>query len=82
MVERIQRLYDRKDTMDKELLRLELIKWDNDQGRAMELSEKKLRRSPQKCAWSPTLRNNALLRRYWFLRLRENLRNEDYTIPF
>lgn len=79
MIERIQRLYELKDSMDREAMRLELIKWDNDQGRAMELSERILRRPTQKCAWSPALRNSAILRRYWILRLREKLRQEDYT---
>jgi hypothetical protein len=82
MVERIQSLYECKDSMDRDALRTALIKWDNDQGRAMEHSERKLRRPPQKCAWSPALRNTAILRRYWLLRLREQTRNENYTQKF
>lgn len=82
MAERIQQLFDLKDSMDREKLRSELIKWDNDQGRAMELSERNLRRPRQKCSWSPVLRNAAILRRYWLLRLREKLRDEDYTATF
>jgi hypothetical protein len=49
MVERLQGLYDSRDSMDRESLRLALIKWDNDQGRAMELSERTLRCPPKKC---------------------------------
>jgi hypothetical protein len=82
MVERMQQLYDVKDLADREELRSALIKWDNDQGRAMELSERILRRTPKKCAWFPALRNSAIIRRYWLLRLREHLRNEDYTSTF
>ena len=82
MSDRIQNLYDRRESMNRDELRSELIKWDHDQGRAMELSERQLRRKPQKCAWSPILRNTAILRRYWLLRLRENLRQEDYTVTF
>jgi hypothetical protein len=73
MVERMQALFDSKDTQDREELRTALIKWDNDQGRAMELSERTLRRPPKKCAWSPILRNSSIIRRYWILRLREQL---------
>jgi hypothetical protein len=82
MTARIQKLYEMKDSMERESLRSELIKWDNDQGRAMELSERILRRPRHKCAWSPTLRNSAILRRYWLLRLREKLREEDYVSTF
>ena len=82
MVERMQALFDSKEDYDREELRTALIKWDNDQGRAMELSESILRRPPKKCAWSPILRNSAIIRRYWILRLREHLRQEDYTTTF
>ncbi|KAI2497152.1 hypothetical protein MHU86_17355 [Fragilaria crotonensis] len=82
MIERIQHLYDVRDSMDRDEIRSALIKWDNDQGRAMELGERTLRRPPQKCAWSPTLRNSAILRRYWLLRLREKLRDENYATTF
>ena len=80
MVACIQQLYEQKDSMECEELRAFLIKWDNDQGRAMEFSERQLRRPTQKCAsWSPVFRNAAIVRRYWLLRLRETLRNEIYT---
>ena len=79
MEARIQHLYDLRDTMPREELRSALIQWDSDQGRAMKHSEKALRRSPQKCAWSPDLRNTALIRRYWLLRLREALQHADYS---
>jgi hypothetical protein len=82
MVDCLQKIYEQRHSMDREKLRSALIKWDNDQGRAMELSERNLRRPQQKCAWSPTLRNAAILRRYWMLRLRQKLRNEDYTSSF
>ena len=82
MADRMQRLFDSKDSLNRDELRNALIKWDNDQGRAMELSERSLRRTPKKCAWSPILRNSAIIRRYWLLRLRESLRHEDYTSTF
>ena len=82
MVERMQSLFDSREHADREDLRTALIKWDNDQGRAMENSEKALSRPQKKCAWSPVLRNSAIIRRYWILRLRESLREEDYTPIF
>ena len=82
MVERMQAIFDSKDTSDREELRTALIKWDNDQGGAMELSERILRRPSKKCAWSPILRNSAIIRRYWILRLREHIRQDDYTNTF
>ena len=48
MVERLQTIYDMKDMGNREDIRQALIKWDNDQGRAMEMSERSLRRPPQK----------------------------------
>ena len=48
----------------------------------MELSERILRHPPKKCAWSPALRNSGIVRRYWMLRLREQVRHEDYSLTF
>jgi hypothetical protein len=82
MVARMQSLFASKDSLDREELRTALIKWDNDQGRAMEFSERTLRRPQKKSSWSPKLRNSAIIRRYWLLRLRESTRQEDYTATF
>ena len=57
MVERIDDLYDNYKDMPREDIRLLLTKWDNDQGRAMEMSERQLSTPPKKCKWSPVLRN-------------------------
>ncbi len=67
MVERIDELMAKHQSMSREEIRTALIKWDNYQGRSMEFSERILRRPPQKCAWSPVLRNGAIVRRYWLL---------------
>jgi hypothetical protein len=48
----------------------------------MEKGERHLRRPPQKCQWSPHLRNSAIILRYWLLRLREVQRSEDYSSTF
>ncbi|KAI2508454.1 hypothetical protein MHU86_5981 [Fragilaria crotonensis] len=61
MIERIEDLYQRHRQMSREEVRTELIKWDNDQGRSMEFSERLLRRPIRKYAWSPALRNSAIL---------------------
>ena len=82
MIQRIDDLYDRCSSIPREELRQLLTQWDNDQGRAMQSSEKRLRRPRQKCVWSPELRNSAILRRYWLLRLRESLRDEQYSQTF
>ena len=82
MVERIEDLYLRHRQMPREELRAALIRWDNDQGRSMESSERLLMRSPQKCQWSPALRNSAILRRYWMLRLRELLHGKNFEATF
>ena len=82
MVSRIDALYEKHATMSRHDLRQLLIQWDNDQGRAMEKSERLLRKPPKKCAWSPALRNSAIIRRYWLLRLRELNKDEDYTSTF
>ena len=82
MVDRIKAMFDCHTTMPRDELRDLLLKWDSDQGRAMKHSERLLSRPPKKCAWSPVLRNSAIIRRYWYLRLRELNRNENYTPTF
>jgi hypothetical protein len=82
MVARIEKLSNSHKSMSREALREELIKWDNDQGRAMEHSERSLRISEKKCQWSPQLRDSAIIRRYWYLRLREVTREENYHTTF
>ena len=82
MVQRIDDLYERRLTMSREELRSAVIKWDNDQGRSMECSERRLRRPSHKCAWSPDLRNSAIIRRYWLLRLRELNQDSDFSNTF
>ena len=82
MVKRIEDLYQQRFTMSRDDLRSAVIKWDNDQGRSMECSERRLRRPSHKCAWSPDLRNSAIIRRYWLLRLRELLQGSDFSSTF
>ena len=82
MISRIDDLYKSHMTMSRDELRRELIKWDNNQGRAMEHSEGSLKISKKKCAWSHQLRDSAIVRRYWSLRLRELIRNENYHCTF
>ena len=82
MVDRIDNLFKNFKNMTREAVRAELQKWDNDQGRAMSSGEKILSRPLKKCAWSPVLRNAAVLRLYWKLRLREHTHTSDYTETF
>ena len=83
MVERIDELYaNYKDMPTRETVRTLLTKWDNDQGRAMEMSERQLSTPPKKCKWSPVLRNLAKIRLYWKLRLREVGKHADYSQTF
>ena len=77
MVERIDELHEHYKSMSREEIRTSLIKWDNDQGRAMAMSEKKLSTPPKKCKWSPTLRNLAKIHLYWKLCLQEVERHAD-----
>lgn len=78
MVARINHLYQRHETMEKDELTRLLTGWDADQGRALAAAEHKLSRPPKKYQWSPTLRNSALIRKYWVRRLRELTHNECY----
>ena len=82
MVARIDDLHEIHTTLSRDEVRKRLIQWDNDQGRAMEKSERILRRPPKKCSWSPDLRNSAIVRRYWSLRLRESQHGGDYSETF
>ena len=82
MVKRIDDLYSNYKHMSKPEIRESLISWDNDKGRAMQHAEKSLLQPPKKCKWSPMLRNLALIRLYWKLRLREVLEGKDYSATF
>ena len=78
MVERVEHLYQQFQTMSSEQVKLELEAWDRDQGRAMKKAEKEIQIPKKPYEWSPQLRNAALTRRYWRLRLREVQYQEDY----
>jgi hypothetical protein len=82
IVARIQDLASTYRTMPREEVRQRLTQWDNDQGRAMLAAEKSLSRPQKKYHWSPTLRNAAIIRLYWKLRLRESLHQCDYQSTF
>jgi hypothetical protein len=82
MEERITRLHRDQDNMTRDELRIELEKWDADQGRAMRNAESRLSRPPRPYSWSPSLRNAGLIRRYWRLRLRDYQFGEDHTNLF
>jgi hypothetical protein len=82
MAERINELHEHYHQMPREDIRAELIKWDNDQGRAMAMGEKRLHTPPKKYKWSPILRNLAKTRLYWKLRLREVEQNANYSTTF
>ena len=82
MVERINTLTTEYRTMSRDDVRTALQKWDEDQGRAMASGEKTLTRPPKKYAWSPVLRNAAIIRLYWKLRLREATQAHNYRATF
>ena len=82
MKERIDRLYETHETMSRDSLRKRLNAWDIDQGRAMMSAKKALRIQPKPHNWSPALRNSAIIMRYWKLRQREILYDEDNTETF
>ena len=82
MEDRINDLFSRHTTMDKSEVLSLLTSWDQDQGRAMSLAERKLSRPPKKCEWSPILRNTAIIRKYWKLRLREVTKSQSYYETF
>ncbi|KAI2500343.1 hypothetical protein MHU86_14151 [Fragilaria crotonensis] len=82
MEKRIDDLHDTHLSKTREEVRRLLTAWDNDQGRAMLSAERSLRQPPKKYQWSPILRNSAIVRRYWKLRLREVQKGEDYQSTF
>jgi hypothetical protein len=82
MMERIDDLFSKHKTMEKAEVLCLLTGRDNDQGRAMSNAERKLSKPPKKCAWSPTLRNTAMIRKYWKLRLREKKHHHCYYSTF
>ncbi|KAI2498098.1 hypothetical protein MHU86_16408 [Fragilaria crotonensis] len=67
MIQRIEELFTNQSTMTRDEIMSCLIKWDQDQGRAMHMAEDKLRVPSKKYSWSPKLRNAAIIRRYWIL---------------
>jgi hypothetical protein len=71
MLARLEDLHKSQDTMNRDKIQAKLISWDLDQGRAMSMAKHRLRKPPKKFAWSPALRNAAIIRRYWKLRLWE-----------
>ena len=83
MYDRLKELVANHHTMTKEELRVQLEKWDADQGRAMLAAETNLMKIKDKTfSWSPKLRNSALIRKYWKLRLREMDYREDCQQTF
>lgn len=83
MVARITHLYETQLHMSRDEIRIALTKWDNDQGRAMELGERTISKPSKRYKWSPTLRNLAKLRLYWKLHLREKqYSHENYSVTF
>ena len=82
MEKRIDNLYEKHTSMSRDEVRKLLTTWDNDHGRAMTTAERLLRRPPKKYQWSPTLRNSAIIYRYWKLRLIESQRGDNYQRTF
>jgi hypothetical protein len=71
-------LFNNFATMPTDQIKEELEAWDRDQGRAMKRAEKEISIVRKQYEWSPKLRNAAITRRYWRLRLRESKYSEDY----
>ena len=83
MYDRMKDIHENHHNMSNDELRALLEGWDQDQGRAMMAAEKSLSTARKKTySWSPTLRNKALLRKYWRLRLKEIDFQEDYQPTF
>ncbi len=78
----MQSIVDQQNSLSNDTLRSLLIKWDNDQGRAMAFAKRQLIVPPKKCDWSPQLRNAAIIRLCWKLRLREHTRSHNYSPTF
>jgi hypothetical protein len=80
MEQRIESLYKNFTNMSQADIRSKLEAWDRDQGRAMLHAESELAIPSRNYAWSPELRNAAIIRRYWRLRLKEATDlTSDYT---
>jgi hypothetical protein len=82
MEERMDQLFRDYKTMNIDQVRQLLQKWDLDQGSAMMHAERSIRRNTNQYQWSPKLRNSAVLRIYWKLRLRELSKGHNYTTTF
>ena len=78
MATRIEELYNNFQTMTEDQIRSKLEAWDRDQGRAMKKAEKEISIPKKQYEWSPILRNAAITRRYWRLRLRQSKYGEDF----
>ena len=63
MEERIETLYKNFRTLHPDILKQQLESWDRDQGRAMKSAEKTLQIPKSQYAWSPALRNVAIIKR-------------------
>ena len=80
MAKRISKLHANHHLMSDSAVKHKLEKWDQDQGRAMQAAEKKIKTTRlKKHYWSPQLRNAGLLCRYWHLRIYSIKRNKDVT---
>ena len=79
MYDRMKELFENHMDIPNEELRQKLEQWDSDRGRAMMSAEKALQLVSDKgyTWWSPKLRNSAITRQYWRLRLREMERTGD-----
>ena len=68
MYDQMKEIHENHSNMSNDELQALLEGWDQDQGRAMMAAEKGLSTVRTKMySWSPTLRNKALLRKYWRL---------------
>ena len=79
MVSRIDQLYESQSTMSRDAISRRLEQWDTDQGKVMKAAEASLKQKPQRIPWSPALRNAAILRRYWKIRLGDARDQTDHT---
>jgi hypothetical protein len=77
MEERMDQLFRAHTTMETDQVRHLLLKWDMGQGSAMKHAERSISRNTNQYHWSPKLRNSAILRMYWKLRLRELLKGHN-----
>lgn len=68
--------------MEKAIVLKLLTSWETDQGRAMARAERHLRHPPKHHPWSPSLRNTAVIRKYWKLCLREIKERHNYKETF